>query len=59
MHVRINSIYNCIHYILTMEVLELPSDKFETTISSYFCMLCLQMGIMSVSTNGEPVHLND
>ena len=42
-----------------MEVLELPSDKFETTISSYFCMLCLQMGIMSVSTNGEPVHLND
>jgi len=42
-----------------MEVLELPSDKIETTISSYGCMLYLQMGIVSVSTNGEPVHLND
>ena len=42
-----------------MEVSELPSDKIVTTISSYVCMLYLQMGIVSVSTNGEPVHLND
>ena len=42
-----------------MEMLELPSEKIVATISSYFCMLYLQMGIVSVSTNGEPVHLND
>jgi hypothetical protein len=58
MHARINSIYNCLHYILTMEVLELPSDKSLTTISNYICMLYLQIRKVSVSTNGEPVHLN-
>ena len=42
-----------------MEVLELPSDKIVTTISSYVCMLYLQTGIVSVSTYGEHIHLND